>query len=403
MATTGASFVVANVSAKSPHVSVEEEDSSSPSVLKPIGDDWIADPASDSVSDEDYDAIKLDPETVVNGSTGAGAESEPSLMPPATTMIDAIRNHSSSSEDTHFAPIRRPSTPSKTHPPEQRKSIKVKLETTNKKGRYILTADDPELRAILRSSIERETSEGKSGKHRTRFRDLVFTRQFTTFDRQNPLSAESPFHGFFTLFWLAIGLLLVRIAGQNWRTYGNIFGNAELLHIMFDRDLIVLGITDGVMTVAMAFGWALQKIIVKGYLNWNTSGWIIQNLWQTFYLGACIGWTYYRNWPWTHTVFIVLHSLVFVMKQHSYAFYNGYCKLLRYCILYPAPNFSQYLRCTGEERYWSKSCGNSKRWRLYQVQSVLDAIPPPLRQETGLPKAMAFDGVGPLVQRPLRT
>lgn len=31
-----------------------------------------------------------------------------------------------------------------------------------------------------------------------------------------------------------------------------------------------------------------------------------------------------RNWPWTHTVFFVLHSLVMVMKQHSYAFYNGY-------------------------------------------------------------------------------
>jgi sterol O-acyltransferase len=35
-------------------------------------------------------------------------------------------------------------------------------------------------------------------------------------------------------------------------------------------------------------------------------------------------WTQYRHWPWTHTVFFVLHSIVMLMKQHSYSFYNGH-------------------------------------------------------------------------------
>ncbi len=34
--------------------------------------------------------------------------------------------------------------------------------------------------------------------------------------------------------------------------------------------------------------------------------------------------TRWRAWPWTHTVFFVLHGLVMLMKQHSYAFYNGH-------------------------------------------------------------------------------
>ena len=34
--------------------------------------------------------------------------------------------------------------------------------------------------------------------------------------------------------------------------------------------------------------------------------------------------TLVREWPWTHTVFFVLHGLVFLMKQHSYSSYNGY-------------------------------------------------------------------------------
>lgn len=42
------------------------------------------------------------------------------------------------------------------------------------------------------------------------------------------------------------------------------------------------------------------------------------------FIGGVVGWTQFRSWPWTHTVFFVLHGLVMVMKQHSYAFYNGY-------------------------------------------------------------------------------
>ncbi|KAF2835585.1 hypothetical protein M501DRAFT_941640 [Patellaria atrata CBS 101060] len=205
----------------------------------------------------------------------------------------------------------------------RRKSVQVIFEPTTKKDRYTIKADDPEVREILRRGIEREhTLEGKE--RRTRFRDLVFTRQFTTFDRKNPSNAGSPFHGFFTLFWLAMGLLLLRVAAQNWREHGSILGSNEIMKMMFKRDVVVLGLTDGVMCASTAFGLLLQKTILKGYLKWETSGWIIQNAWQTLYLGAVLGWTLYRNWPWTHTVFIVLHCLVFIMKQHSYAFYNGY-------------------------------------------------------------------------------
>lgn len=41
-----------------------------------------------------------------------------------------------------------------------------------------------------------------------------------------------------------------------------------------------------------------------------------------------VGLTIARDWPWTHTVFFVLHGLVLLMKQHSYAFYNGHLSTL---------------------------------------------------------------------------
>lgn len=42
------------------------------------------------------------------------------------------------------------------------------------------------------------------------------------------------------------------------------------------------------------------------------------------YIVSVLVWTVVREWPWTHTVFFVLHALVMLMKQHSEAFYNGY-------------------------------------------------------------------------------
>lgn len=82
----------------------------------------------------------------------------------------------------------------------RRKSLAVRLEKTDQAGRYQLTAEDPELRNLLKEGFER-SKDGAFKKKRSRFRDLVFTRQFTAFDRQNTESASSPFHGFFSLFW----------------------------------------------------------------------------------------------------------------------------------------------------------------------------------------------------------
>ena len=42
----------------------------------------------------------------------------------------------------------------------------------------------------------------------------------------------------------------------------------------------------------------------------------------TLLIGA--SWPFMLHWTWTAQVFFTLHSLVFLMKMHSYAFYNGH-------------------------------------------------------------------------------
>lgn len=253
---------------------------------------------------ESYDELELDPRTMVANSRRS---------------LDEVHRPSgqSSSKAT-----RRDSAPES----DKRNSIHIRLEKTDRKGRYVLLADDPDIKEILRKGLEREQIErGDTKPSRTRFRDLVFTRQFTTFDRQNPSASGSPFFGFFTLFWIAMVLLFVQVSMHNYRDYGSILGTNQMMKIMFSHDVWVLGVTDGVMCLTTAVCYYFQKFVIhKGWLRWERSGWAVQNIWQSIYLGAVVGWSYFREWPWTHTIFIVLHGLCFLMKQHSYAFYNGY-------------------------------------------------------------------------------
>ncbi|KAG9645258.1 acyl-CoA/sterol acyltransferase, partial [Aureobasidium melanogenum] len=272
---------------------------------------------------EDYDKIKLDPDTIVDGSSGGplgdAATDDKSgqdlSLKPSRSGVGHIRQKS----DTNTRQL---------SPDSRRKSIQIRLEKTDRKGHYILTADDPDIRDILRKGMEREEASQDPSKKARSLRDLVFTRQFTTFDRQNPLSAESPFHGFFTLFWLAMVLMFFKVSAYNWKEHGSIFGGNEVFKIMFGHDVLILGLTDGVMVFSSILGFLLQKMIVRNYISWNRSGWIIQNVWQTFFLGSVVWWMFYREWPWTHTIFMVLHTMVFLMKQHSYGFYNGHLSVV---------------------------------------------------------------------------
>lgn len=134
-----------------------------------------------------------------------------------------------------------------------------------------------------------------------------------------------------------MALLLTRIAAWNYKEEGSVFGKAEILHLMVDRDLFVLLATDAAMCAATSFGFFLHKAIAAGYLSWSGPGWIIQSVWQLFFTGFVIFWTFWREWPWTHTVFVVLHVFVLLMKQHAYSFYNGYCKLR---IIFQSPSLT---------------------------------------------------------------
>lgn len=159
-------------------------------------------------------------------------------------------------------------------------SFSVKLQETGLAGQYLLTAEDAKLlQEVLHHKLHLESTGGLDSERRPfRFQDLEFTRQLSTFDRQNPSFYSSKFHGFFTLFWLGVALLLVKIAANNWRVHGTLWGKNEIIHLMFRKDVLVLGISDFVLCWSTVFCLGLQRAILRGYLRWSGLGWLIQNV-----------------------------------------------------------------------------------------------------------------------------
>ncbi|TGO55390.1 hypothetical protein BOTNAR_0246g00130 [Botryotinia narcissicola] len=267
---------------------------------------------SESDSLEDYDTLKPDPTSIVTRGKGGILDTDIDMPEIPQTVYAELKVQSQQPwQGTRM-----------------RKSIPVTLNKLQKNGQGIYTfeADDNELRDLLKGTVAHYAQDIASGesKKRTKFSDLVFTKKFTAFDRHNNIVADSPFHGFFTLGWLAFVVFVLQLAFANWRVHGNILGTNEIMEMMFHRDVIVLGLSDGVMCFSTGFGLVLQKLIHRGYIDWNREGWIIQSAWEILYLSSVISWTLFREWPWTHTVFFVLHGIVMLMKQHSYAFYNGH-------------------------------------------------------------------------------
>ncbi|BFZ64566.1 Sterol O-acyltransferase 2 (Sterol-ester synthase 2) [Saitoella coloradoensis] len=196
---------------------------------------------------------------------------------------------------------------------ELKQSDAGRIELKTKDAPSSSSEDDP---AARRRRTRTNTSKRKE------FHDLVFEPRMTALDRTNPKSAESPFLGFYSLFWLSLALLVVKTLAQNYHNTGHFLGSQ--LHATFTKDIFAVFWVDLLMVASSSFCLVLHKLVQNGLVDWDREGWIIQHVWQTVYLFGAIGVTWVRDWPWIQTVFLVLHALVMLMKQYSYSTHNGY-------------------------------------------------------------------------------
>ena len=131
-------------------------------------------------------------------------------------------------------PRRRRPTPTKAQHPSGRKQPHGTVFRDGS-GVHIFAENDEDIQDMLQRSSLR-IKDPKAAKKPGRFSGLVFTQQFSAFDPHNVASANSPFHGFYILFWLAVALFVFKISATNWRQHGTPLGSNEILQTMFNRD-----------------------------------------------------------------------------------------------------------------------------------------------------------------------
>ncbi|KAF7309847.1 O-acyltransferase [Mycena indigotica] len=151
---------------------------------------------------------------------------------------------------------------------------------------------------------------------------VAFAPRESHFDINNPTSGANEFRGFFTLFWISMFIFTVSTYIRSIETNGHAL-NLRFA-TMFSRDAITLALSDALLVGSTALCVPFAKAISKGWIRYYWTGLIVQHLLQTTALVAAVSWTFNRDWPWVQSGFFTLHTLVMIMKVHSYMTVNGH-------------------------------------------------------------------------------
>ncbi|SMN21577.1 similar to Saccharomyces cerevisiae YCR048W ARE1 Acyl-CoA:sterol acyltransferase, isozyme of Are2p [Maudiozyma saulgeensis] len=134
----------------------------------------------------------------------------------------------------------------------------------------------------------------------------------------------SNFSGLYVALWMAIGLGVLRVLVDNYIDDDGSLMNGEIMKFL-RKDLFKVGFVDLCMYLCMYVPFFIHWLAKNNILRWNSIGWKIVSVYEFCFL---IGFIYLPehvlNFHWIAKIFLFLHSLVILMKMHSFAFYNGY-------------------------------------------------------------------------------
>ena len=162
----------------------------------------------------------------------------------------------------------------------------------------------------------------------------------------------------YVLFWLATAFAMVNNLIHTYFENSTPILQWTVVKV-FKRDLFKVGLVDLAMYLSTYFAFFVQYACKMDiYHGKKLAGGYKQHLMAYFYFWLWIALEYCLDFPWIAKVFLVLHSLVFIMKMHSYAFYNGYLWLIYKEGLYS----EKYLdKLTMEKLHYQKDTPKTKQ------------------------------------------
>jgi sterol O-acyltransferase len=172
-------------------------------------------------------------------------------------------------------------------------------------------------------SLSSARKQVRAEQRRRLFPTIEFASRVSHFD---PNSDYRDFHGFFNLFWIGLAIMAITTMLRNIKDTG--YPLRVEIWSLFTVKLWHLAIADFLMVVTTAISLPLHRLFraapAGGSLTWSKGGMAIMSVYQVLWLAFWIAVPFLLDWTWTSQVFLLLHTMVLLMKMHSYAFYNGH-------------------------------------------------------------------------------
>lgn len=132
------------------------------------------------------------------------------------------------------------------------------------------------------------------------------------------------FSGLYVLFWLTLAFMSVSVCMNYYYEHGRTFRDSAILRFM-TTDIFTVGFVDLLMYLNIYLVFFIHKACKANLIRWSSTGMVLTSILEFGYL------MFYLYLPehilklhWVAKIFLFLHSLVLLMKMHSYASYNGY-------------------------------------------------------------------------------
>ncbi|TLS25855.1 hypothetical protein PpBr36_07254 [Pyricularia pennisetigena] len=165
-------------------------------------------------------------------------------------------------------------------------------------------------------------------------REIQRTRRrlFPTTDFESRLSHLDPnsdyrdFHGFFNLFWIGLAIMAITTMLRNIKDTG--YPMRVQIWGLFTVKVWELALVDAAMVLSTYVSLPLHRLFraapAGSWLTWARGGMAIMSIYEVLWMALWVATPFLLDWTWTAQVFLLLHTMVLLMKMHSYAFYNGH-------------------------------------------------------------------------------
>ncbi|KAL1876824.1 hypothetical protein VTK73DRAFT_9201 [Phialemonium thermophilum] len=165
--------------------------------------------------------------------------------------------------------------------------------------------------------------QARAEQRRRIFPTIEYASRVSHFD---PNSDYRDFHGFFNLFWIGLAIMAITTMLRNIKETG--YPLRVEIWSLFTVKLWHLAVADILMVASTAVSLPLQRLFrlssPGSALTWAKGGTVIMTVYELLWLAFWIAVPFLLDWTWTAQVTLLLHTMVLLMKMHSYAFYNGH-------------------------------------------------------------------------------